>query len=228
MTTTPRVLHRLPETRCRAVRLGQGALFVLPGTNAMVSATAVASVVAHLLGGNIGTPFVIRATSTWYKKIDLPPWTPPNRVFAPVWTVLYTCMGVAVARVLQPCPRRQQLQHLTTSVWKEPAMVGWLVHAALNIAWAPVFFGAQRLRLGLWIQQAMVASLVLFIVPKFASIHMSAALLLAPYAMWLLYATALNWTICKLNPTDAFGYNNAKFQAGLCKLQAAAAQYAGV
>ena len=31
----------------------------------------------------------------WYAAADKPPWTPPNWLFGPVWTVLYTAMAVA-------------------------------------------------------------------------------------------------------------------------------------
>ena len=31
----------------------------------------------------------------WYATADKAPWSPPNWVFGPVWTVLYTAMAVA-------------------------------------------------------------------------------------------------------------------------------------
>jgi hypothetical protein len=49
---------------------------------------------------------------------------------------------------------------------------------------------------------------------------------LLPYLAWILFATFLNMTICKLNPTRN-GYNEGMFQAQLQKLQENAAKYAG-
>ncbi|KAL7482025.1 hypothetical protein ACHAW6_007709 [Cyclotella cf. meneghiniana] len=184
----------------------------------------------HLLGGNIGTPIVIRATTSWYKRIPLPEWTPPNFVFAPVWTLLYGLMGVSVSRILKAGVSNNYVIDL------------WKMHYALNVVWAPVFFGLQYLRLGLLINVALVSTL-LIVLRLFYSIDPVAAYLQVPYLLWLLYATKLNQAICKLNPTvgginearlqadlcaDGDGYNDAMLEYDLAKLQAAAAKYAGL
>jgi len=167
----------------------------------------------HVLGGTLGTPFVVKSTSTWYRKIDLPSWTPPDRIFAPVWTTLYTCMGVAAAKV-----------HFSRPASKIPMLL-WTLHMALNLVWAPVFFGLKRLRLGFWLSLAQVLSL-LIIIPVFYVISPISAYLLLPYLVWLTFATALNKAICKRNPTQN-GYNDAMLQSDIYKLQQNAAKYAG-
>eukprot|EP00804_Cyclotella_cryptica_P016216 CCRYP_005711-RA/>CCRYP_005711-RA protein AED:0.04 eAED:0.06 QI:1328/0/0.33/1/0/0/3/0/344 len=185
----------------------------------------------HILGGNIGTPIVIRATKSWYKRIPLPEWTPPNFVFAPVWTILYSLMGVSVSRVLKAgISNNSNVMNL------------WKVHYALNIVWAPVFFGFQYLRLGLFINVALVSTLIV-VLRLFYSTDPVAAYVQVPYLLWLLYATKLNQAICALNPTigginearlqadlcaDGDGYNDAMLEYDIGKLQAAAAEYAGL
>jgi len=192
------------------------ALHALPHPTAVQTQMAL-FVVGHVVGGALAVPLVAGATRTWYRKIPLPSWTPPDRVFGPVWTALYAAMGVAVARVVQ----RQ-------AVWKSSAVVLWMVHYALNLTWAPVFFGLKRLRLGLWINYLLVGTLGA-VLPLFAESNQLSALLLVPYAAWLIYATILNLAICRLNPVlDARGYNDAKFQADLIRLQEEAAEYAGI
>ena len=67
---------------------------------AAVSAIAPAPVwvAGSILGGAAGTPFVVKATNSWYSDptvLKLPSWTPPNKVFMPVWTVLYGLIGFA-------------------------------------------------------------------------------------------------------------------------------------
>lgn len=184
----------------------------------------------HILGGCTGTPIVVRATKTWYNRIPLPSWTPPNFVFAPVWTLLYGLMGVSVSRIM------------AAGVSSSNALNLWKIHYVLNLLWAPLFFGFQYLRVGLVINFALVSTL-LVIMKLFYAIDPVSAYLQLPYFLWLIYATKLNQAICKLNPMIN-GMNEARLQADLCfygegyndamleydiaKLQAAAAKYAGL
>lgn len=168
-----------------------------------------------------GVPFVINGTKEggWYRKIDLPSWTPPDRLFGPVWTTLYTCMGLAVSRISKASA--------SASPFGSPLVQLWLGHMAVNVAWAPVFFGLQRFRLGLVISYLLVGSLAA-IIPLFHAVDPVAAFLLVPYGLWLSFATfGLNTSICRRNPTKN-GYNEGMFQAQLQKLQEDAAAYAGV
>jgi len=118
----------------------------------------------------------------------------------------------------------------------------WTFHYALNVIWAPIFFGFQNLRLALIINVMLIASLG-YILPIFYRIDALSAYLQVPYLMWLIFATILNQAICKLNPTvggvneariqadlaaSGDGYNDAMLQYDIKKLQAAAAKYAGL
>ena len=195
---------------------------------------AVAWAACHIIGGCSGTAFVIPATRAggWYRKIDLPPWTPPDRIFGPVWTVLYGCMGVAASRVFlrtaaasasSPAASASGLLLLLPSLSLPLRM--WFAHYALNLAWAPLFFGAKRLRAAMVTSVLLVATLVPT-VAQFLAVDRAAGLLLLPYLGWVTFATFLNGEICRRNPTDGGGYNSARFQAGLLWLQADAARFA--
>lgn len=179
-----------------------------------VPQTTIVSTLGHVVGGVTGTPIVIKATKKggWYRRIGLPTWTPPDRIFAPVWTILYSCMGYAFSRIGR-----------STGFLSAPAIL-WLVHYALNLSWAPMFFGMQRLRLALFVNWGMLATLSA-IIPWYWRIDRVAGMLLLPYAAWLIFATALNAEICRLNPT-VNGYNEAKLQADLLDLQKKAADFA--
>jgi len=159
-----------------------------------------------VVGGTLGTPFVIGAIKAWYRKIELPTWTPPDRIFAPVWTSLYAMMGLATSKVV------------TSSGIAAAPVLHFLSHLCINLLWAPVFFGLQRLRLALYMNIALCASLAVLMTQYRAAAGIWSAVLLCPYMLWLLFATALNLRICKLNPTKQ-GYNNARWQADLAKLQ---------
>jgi benzodiazapine receptor len=189
----------------------------------------VSLVLGHVLGGLLGVPVVAGAVNKpsgvdpqdsdlggWYTRINLPPWTPPNRLFGPVWTLLYASMGWSLHRVLQH-PKVTQSR-------RQIFLIMWSVHFLSNLSWAPVFFGMQRLRLALFINVWLITSLLLWmgLVGHFLP---SAALLLVPYLGWLGFATILNLAIVQRNPTVK-GYNEARFQADLLKMRRKAARYA--
>jgi translocator protein len=126
----------------------------------------------------------------WYERLKKPSWRPPNRLFAPVWTVLY--MMIAVSGWL---------------VWRQTGFAGaawplavYALQLVLNAVWTPLFFGLHRPDLGfldivlVWL--SIVATIILFF-----PIHVGAALLLVPYLAWVTFATALNFAVWRLNPS---------------------------
>jgi translocator protein len=175
----------------------------------------VASAIGHVIAGNLATPFVLNAVVTWYGRIPLPSWTPPNGIFGPVWLALYASIGVAVARVAR-----------VGGVKSLPVML-WGLHMALNMSWAPLFFGMAKLRAALVVNCLMVASLPVLIA-LFATVDPTAAVLLVPYTAWVSFATVLNYAICKLNPMDGAGYSKAMLEADIAKLQNEAAKKVGL
>jgi len=195
---------RAPATR--RVTVGGPQMLGLP------RASTAGWMVGLVVGGTAGVPAVVGATTTWYRKIPLPSWTPPDRVFAPTWTSLYAMMGLATARVAG-----------VLGVGSA-TVLHFCMHYAVNLAWAPVFFGLQHLRLAFAMNLLLIGSLAV-LVAQYAAVATSAAWLLVPYMAWLLFATALNAAICKLNPT-AGAYNNARWQADVAKLQSSASRIA--
>ena len=124
----------------------------------------------------------------WYRQLAKPTWTPPNSIFAPVWTVLYLLMAVAA-----------------WLVWKDYGLAGalfplilFILQLLLNAAWSWLFFGRHRPDTALldivilWV--VLLATLISFwnLVPL-------AGLLLIPYLAWVSFATVLNWTIWRMN-----------------------------
>jgi benzodiazapine receptor len=122
----------------------------------------------------------------WYRDLNKPRWTPPDWVFPVTWTLLYLCMAAAAARVA-PLPGSAQ------------AMGFWALQITFNALWSPVFFGLKRIRqgmivvIGLWLLVA--ATLV-----AFARLDGIAALLFAPYLVWVTIAAALNLSVMRRNP----------------------------
>lgn len=130
----------------------------------------------------------------WYADAEKPPWTPPGALFGPVWTVLYTLMSIAAWLVW----RRRDRPGART------ALTLYVVQLVVNSLWTPVFFGAYPLigPAALWIGLVIIVALdvlVIATIVRFARISRLAAGLLAPYALWVLFATTLNGGIAVLN-----------------------------
>jgi benzodiazapine receptor len=142
---------------------------------------AVVAAVA-LAGSSVTLPKI----PNWYASLAKPSFTPPNAVFGPVWTILYLMMAVAVWRIGGGDPARKR------------AVVLFAVQLALNAIWSPVFFGLEMPGLGLAVIVALLVSLAATVV-VFWRIDRAAGLLLAPYLLWVCYATALNAAIVVLN-----------------------------
>lgn len=121
----------------------------------------------------------------WYAGLHKPFFTPPNWIFAPVWTILYLAVGIAGARLWN----RDRYSR---------AMGLWWFQLALNYLWSPLFFRFHRMELALGDILALLATVITLI----AAAHRedrSAARLLVPYALWICYATALNAALLVLN-----------------------------
>jgi tryptophan-rich sensory protein len=133
----------------------------------------------------IGSQFTTPATqSDWYAQLYRPPWSPPNWVFGPVWTLLYTLMAIAA-----------------WLVWRKRAVHGasiplllFGVQLALNVLWSVIFFGLRLPALAageivlLWL--AILATLI-----AFWRVTPVAGWLLVPYLLWVTYAMTLNFAI---------------------------------
>lgn len=122
----------------------------------------------------------------WYADLAKPSWNPPGAVFGPVWTALYICIAVAGWLVWRRVGRI------------DPSLAVWIVQLVLNGAWSWLFFGLHRPDLALLDIVLLLVTIVVFIV--LARRHSAvASWLFVPYALWVAFATALNFTIWRMN-----------------------------
>jgi len=149
----------------------------------------VVSIVACLAAGAIGSAFTRSAIPTWYAALEKPLYTPPNWLFAPVWTLLYIMMGVAAFLVW-----RRGLGSRNVRI----ALIVFLVQLVLNALWSVMFFGLESPVFGLIVISVLwVAILATIIV--FFRISKVASVLMWPYLLWVSFAAVLNASIWLLN-----------------------------
>jgi len=157
-------------------------------------AATIAIFCAPFVVGVVGSRLTLPSLRGWYRTLDRPAWTPPDRVFGPVWTTLYALMGVAGARVWLAEDRR-------TGAPDDPVMVALALHAIqleLNLMWSWLFFDRRRIDLALADIIALDAAIAATIV-AFWRVRPDAAALLSPYLAWSSFATALNAELLRRN-----------------------------
>jgi tryptophan-rich sensory protein len=138
--------------------------------------------------GLIGSIFTFDAIPTWYATLTKPSFSPPNFLFGPVWTTLYTLMGISL----------YLLWKAKKSTAQAKALSYFYIQLFLNTIWSIIFFGFKNPELALieiilmWL--AIVATMI-----KAYSVDKRATYLLIPYILWVSFATMLNAAIALLN-----------------------------
>ena len=142
----------------------------------------------------LGTAATLDNVDGWYADAEKVAWNPPNWIFGPVWTLLYTMMSVAAWTIWRQRDR----------VNVRPALAAYVVQLVLNTVWTPVFFGLYPAAgaSALWIALVIIVALdvaVLATMIRFYRVLKLAAWLLVPYWAWVLFATTLNAGLAVLN-----------------------------
>ena len=133
-----------------------------------------------------GTTGAVFQPGAWYRSLDKPSWTPPDRVFPITWMVLYITMSIAAARV-------------AVLDGNAHAMAFFALQIALNTLWTPIFFGLRRLGGGMAVLVALWLAVAATLV-SFWQLDWIAGALFIPYLIWVTIAGALNFSVWRRNP----------------------------
>ncbi len=137
--------------------------------------------------GILGAAFTSTDTA-WYTSLAKPSFQPPGWVFGPMWTLLYTLMGVALYRVVV---RREQPE-------ARAALCLFAAQLFLNGIWSPIFFGAEAIVVA-GVVIGMLVVVLAWTILRFLEVDRVAGALLVPYLAWVSFATVLNVAIAVLN-----------------------------
>lgn len=152
-----------------------------------------AAILLSQMAGIIGSAFTISAIPTWYADLIKPSFSPPNWIFGPVWTTLYTLMGISLYLVWNT-----KLKEKSKLAWKKESLNIFYAQLILNTLWSIIFFGIKNPELafvGILLMWALIAATIF----KFYRISKASAYLLVPYLLWVSFATLLNFAIAYLN-----------------------------
>ncbi len=128
-------------------------------------------------------------SADFYRELVRPEWAPPGWLFGPVWTLLYTLMGIAAWLVWRDCG----------FAGARRALYFFIAQLAANALWTWLYFVWRMggVALGeiivLWI-------LIAITILHFRRVNRAAGWLLVPYLAWVSFATALTYATWRLNP----------------------------
>jgi len=134
--------------------------------------------------------FASVSAGSFFTELVRPSWAPPGWLFGPVWTVLYTLMGVAA-----------------WLVWRTAGFSGakfaltlFIIQLIFNALWSWLFF---KWHLGglAFLDILFLWAFILITLLAFWRISTWAGVLLIPYLLWVSFAAVLNFTLWRLNPT---------------------------
>ena len=127
-------------------------------------------------------------TVTFFESLAKPSWIPPDWAFPTAWFTLWVLQAIA-------------LLVLITSERDGRSLAMGLLAAqfVVAVAWEVFVFGPGRLALAAW---WLVATLVLVVLAVIAAwrVERLAGLLVAPTIVWVSIATALGFSLLRLNP----------------------------
>lgn len=126
---------------------------------------------------------------TWFNLLKKPSFNPPNWVFAPVWTTLYTLMGISLYIIWMN----------SFGEIRKKAVFVFSLQLLLNFLWSILFFYSHLILYGLF-DIILLWICICWMIIKFTGIKPIAAYLQIPYLAWVGFASALNISILLLNP----------------------------
>lgn len=136
----------------------------------------------------LGAAASIQARS-FYGALTRPDWAPPGWLFGPVWTVLYLLMAIAA-----------------WTVWRRGGFAAnrlglslFVIQLAFNALWTWMFFAWQLGALAV-VEVLLLWALIATVIVVFYRKKALAGLLLAPYLLWVSFASALTYSLWQLNP----------------------------
>ncbi len=124
----------------------------------------------------------------WFDSLNKPFLSPPDWLFAPVWTILYILIAISFILFIKGGMTKE----------KRLPLAFFIIQMLLNFAWSPVFFRLENIGGALAIIIFMWLFILLTIIFFFKHSKL-ASILLVPYLVWVSFAFYLNLSYFVLN-----------------------------
>lgn len=132
----------------------------------------------------------------WYRTINLPSWTPTGSSIGLVWTIIFILTTISALIIFNPSKKlgASKLYKRT----KNLIMLFFILNALLNVFWSYLFFGQHLIGFAI-IDAILLEASVLALIVLIQPLSFFASFLLAPYAVWVIFATYLTFAVSILN-----------------------------
>ena len=137
------------------------------------------------LAPTIGSYTTSAFKEPWYSQLILPSFNPPSWVFAPVWTILYLMMSLAIWKIW-------------AKAFDIKILKIYLIHIFFNCTWTVVFFGFHKIGLAL-LNLIIILIFIIILMREYFLKDKISFILMIPYLTWSGYALVLNSAIFLLN-----------------------------
>ena len=134
----------------------------------------------------IGRLVTINFKEPWYSELIKSNYSPPDWIFAPVWTTLYLMMTLAIWIYWHS--KNKDLDTIYI----------YFIHIVFNTTWSIVFFGLHQILLALFVLMILII-LIIILILKFKRVNYVSLYLMIPYLLWSCYALFLNFNLYILN-----------------------------
>jgi len=124
---------------------------------------------------------VLLIMNDWYSELQKAPWTPPDYVFGPIWTVLYILMAASYFLIRKT---KQCIKYCD-------ALNYFFLQLFFNLMWSFIFFD-MKMPLYALIDMILIIAFTCMTYVAFSKFSKTAARLLIPYILWLGVAFSLN------------------------------------
>ena len=137
---------------------------------------------ASFIGGFV----TITYKEPWYSQLIKSNYNPPDWIFAPVWTMLYFMMSVAIWIFWNSKKRDLKTIYI------------YFIHIVFNTTWSIVFFALHNIPIAL-LNLSILVFLIIILILRFRRVNLVSYYLMIPYLLWTSYALFLNLSLLLLN-----------------------------
>jgi tryptophan-rich sensory protein len=124
-----------------------------------------------------------------YYRLNKPAWQPPDWLFGPAWTLIFSLAALSGILYWRPVTRRED---------RQVVIAAFALNGFLNTLWSLLFFRLERPDWALYEVGFLWLSIVLLVV-RVGRVTRAGGWLLMPYILWVAFAAFLNWKIVQLN-----------------------------